>query len=302
MRIRFMILLALCIPTADRLGAQELASASPTPLPKVRIPTSSGARISRSSLNNPRSSGRRSGRPGPRSLYPWKLAIGTTVFWIGERPGSNNPTPNNRSSWDQNWQQNFGGYDDPSPANRIADRRTGDFRPKAFVPKLNPFYVALPYNDMRGGKRRKPEAARVIPWFRRASPRPGETVLRGRWIQLHRNGLSCYAQWEDCGPWCTDDWQYVFGKSPPKNKKNGAAGIDISPAVRDYLGIQSGQKVHWRFVDASQVPYGPWKRYGNHGTATSGGPDIAAQRRYLEYLRKRRDEQYRRKSASELQQ
>ena len=69
-------------------------------------------------------------------------------------------------------------------------------------------------------------------------------------------------QWEDCGPWVTDDWEFVFGTKPPKNHQNGAGGIDISPAMRDYLGMKSGEKVHWRFVEAGQVPYGPWKKYG----------------------------------------
>src|ERR1700757_1054578 len=36
--------------------------------------------------------------------YPWKTNIVTTVFWIGEQAGGNNPVPNFRSSWDLNWQ------------------------------------------------------------------------------------------------------------------------------------------------------------------------------------------------------
>ena len=40
------------------------------------------------------------------------------------------------SAWDQNWQENFGGYDDP-------DRRNG-YLPAGFMPTLNPFYIALP--------------------------------------------------------------------------------------------------------------------------------------------------------------
>ena len=79
------------------------------------------------------------------------------------------------------------------------------------------------------------------------------------------------------------------------------AGIDLSPSIRDYLGLKSGAKVHWRFVEAGQVPYGPWKKYGGSTVAGGNDPDIEAQRRYLEYLRKLRDEQYQRKSLSELQ-
>jgi hypothetical protein len=128
-------------------------------------------------------------------------------------------------------------------------------------------------------------------------PEPGKTVLKGRWIQIHRNGRSCYAQWEDCGPWVTDDWEYVFGNKPPKTKQNGAAGLDISPSVRDYLGLKSGQKVHWRFVEDGQVPYGPWKKYGQPAPGPAANPDadLAAQQKYLEYLRKLRDEEFMKK-------
>jgi hypothetical protein len=98
----------------------------------------------------------------------------------------------------------------------------------------------------------------------------------------------------------TNDWEYVFGDKPPKTKQNGAAGIDISPAVRDYLGLRSGQKVHWRFVEAGQVPHGPWKKYGTEAPAL---PDtsLIAQQRYLEYLRKLRDEEFSKKSLQQLQ-
>ena len=37
-------------------------------------------------------------RPAPGQRYPWKSDIVTTVFWIGEKPGGNNPVPNRVSS------------------------------------------------------------------------------------------------------------------------------------------------------------------------------------------------------------
>jgi hypothetical protein len=233
--------------------------------------------------------------PASRVIYPWKKAITCTIFWVGEQPTARNPTPNCKSSWDTRWALNFGGYDNPDPAARIADHVRGEFRPRGFVPRLNTFYVALPYNDVINHRAHKPEAPRVIPWFSRMNPEPGDTVLKGRWIHIHRNGRNCFAQWEDCGPWTTDDWEYVFGNKPPKNVQNGGAGIDISPAVRDYLGIKSGQKVHWRFVEASQVPYGPWKKYGQDQPTAETANELAAQQRRLEHLRKLRDENFRRK-------
>ena len=194
-------------------------------------------------------------RPG---AYPWHYDITATYFYIGELPTKNNPTPNTASSWDSAWDDNYGGFDDPNPANRCP--RT--YCPKGFIPKLNPFYVALPYNDIQKGGP-KPEAARVIPWYRRDKEGKYESVCRGMWVQIYYNGKYCFAQWEDCGPFVTDDWQYVFGGARPKNEKNNAAGIDISPAVRDYLGIPGGMaKVHWRFVDFHLVPGGPWAKFG----------------------------------------
>lgn len=200
-----------------------------------------------------------------RSLYPWKTRITASVFWIGGVPSASNPAPIHKSSWDGNWSGNFGGYDNPDPETRIADHATGEFRPKSFIPKLNPFYIALPYNDLINHTAHKPEASRVIPWFARMRPEPGKTVCKGRWVQIYRNGRSCFAQWEDSGPQLTDDWEYVFGNKPPKNSLHNQAGICISPAVRDYFGLKSGQKVHWRFVEAGQVPYGPWKNMAKAG-------------------------------------
>lgn len=198
------------------------------------------------------------------------------MFWIGEKPSGSNTTPNAKSSWDTNWMQNYGGYDDPN-------NRAPDFRPKAFVPKLNPFYFALPYNDRAAYNRTKAEAPRVIPWFRQAFERPGKTVLKGRWIAIHYQGKVCYAQWEDCGPFNTDDWQYVFGNASPRTNKNQGAGLDVSPSVRDYLSLRSGQKCDWKFVDVNEVPPGPWRTFG------SNNDFIKAQDAEVEKLRQARE-------------
>ena len=193
--------------------------------------------------------------------YPWKTDIVATVFWAGEMPTANNPTPNHQSSWDVEWAKNFGGYDNPDPA-----QRTAAFTPKGFTPGLNPFYVALPYNDCLSYKRHKPEAAKIIPWFKTSFVKPGRSVLRGTWLAIRYGNQVCYAQWEDCGPFLTDDPNYVFGTARPKNPHNKGAGIDVSPAVRDYLGMPSGATVDWRFVDVGEIPAGPWSKLGmnNH--------------------------------------
>ena len=189
--------------------------------------------------------------------FGWKRDIMTTVFWIGESPTENNPTPNNKSSWDTKWEQNFGGYDSPKPEHRIG------FRPAGFLPKQNPFYIALPYNDVgKGGT--KPEASKVIPWFHRDFVRNGKSVVKGRWIAIHHKGRIAYAQWEDTGPYRTDHWQYVFGNERPTPNRNKAAGLDVSPAVRDYLGMKGNVPTDWKFVEVWEVPRGPWSKYGQN--------------------------------------
>ncbi len=191
--------------------------------------------------------------------YPWKRDIFTTVFWIGERPTAHNPVPNNKSTWDSNWYRSFGGYDNPSPSARK------DFIPKGFIPKQNPFYCALPFNDVTRGNT-KPDVKKMVPWFKDTFVKPGQSILKGRWIAIHHGGRTCFAQWEDCGPFRTDHIGYVFGNERPRPNLNHGAGLDISPAVRDYLGLEQNQFCDWKFVEASAVPDGPWKNYGTNNT------------------------------------
>lgn len=187
------------------------------------------------------------------SKTSWQRHIRATVFWVGEEPTERNPTPNDASSWDPNWQENFGGVDDPK-------NRSG-FLPAGFLPKQTPFYVALPYNDLAPGGGHQAEAAEVIPWFWRLNKGPNTSVCHGRWLALHRNGRICYARWRDAGPYTTDDWEYVFMGKRPRPNPNGNAGIDVSPAVRDYLGMKGNELVDWKFVGDSAVPDGPWKNW-----------------------------------------
>jgi hypothetical protein len=192
-------------------------------------------------------------------LFQWRNGIVTTTFWIGEEAAKNNPVPNHASSWDVKWAENFGGTDTP---NRNA---RANYMPASFTPRQNPFYVALPYNDVQKGGH-KPEAASVIPWFKEAYKGPGKSVLKGRWIAIRYKGKVAYAQWEDCGPFRTDHWQYVFGNERPKPNLNKGAGLDVSPAVRDYLGMADTDVTDWKFVEFSEVPLGPWATHGDNNT------------------------------------
>jgi len=195
----------------------------------------------------------------PAERFPWRKEIVTTVFWIGEKPTANNPVPNLSSSWDTNWTKNYGGFDDPEKSRRH------DFIPAKFTPQQNPFYCALPYND-KAKEGHRPEAPRVVPWFKEAYQGPGVSTCKGRWIAIRKGNKVAYAQWEDAGPFRTDHWQYVFGNERPKPNLNKGAGLDVSPAIRDYLGMEDTDVTDWKFVEFSEVPHGPWSKYGDNNT------------------------------------
>ena len=241
-----------CSPEFERYAMQLRESAILRITPHMIMSPSAG----RSYANDSRSVRLRyffAGRGG------WKANITTTVFWVGEPAAINNPVANDKSAWDGGWLSSYGGYDNPNPGARV------NFVPLSFLPRQNPFYVALPYNDV-DNHHTKPEAAQVIPWFSGTFVRDGQSVCKGRWLAIRHNNRVCYAQWEDVGPFATDHWQYVFGNERPRPNRNQDAGLDVSPAVRDYLGLAGLDVCDWKFVDSRSVPAGPWTRYGDHNT------------------------------------
>ena len=153
----------------------------------------------------------------------------------------------------------YGGTDTPNAEDRL------NFVPVSFTPRQNPFYVALPYNDI-DDHHTKPEAAQVIPWFNSSFVRDGQSICKGRWVAIRHGMKVCYAQWEDVGPFQTDHWQYVFGNERPRANRNQDAGLDVSPAVREYLGLDNIDFCDWKFVDFLHVPVGPWALYGDNNT------------------------------------
>ena len=189
--------------------------------------------------------------------FPWKTDIVTTVFWVGEEQVPGKTSPQHQSVWDKDWLKSFGGVDSPDPAARH------DYIPVSFVPGQNPFYCALPYNDVEQG-RFKPEAPTVIPWFNQVHAEPGQSVCKDRWVAIRKGDRICYAQWEDCGPFRTDHFQYVFQNDRPTPNASHDAGLSVSPAVRDHLGVAQTDVTDWRFVEVSDVPPGPWRDYGEN--------------------------------------
>jgi hypothetical protein len=45
---------------------------------------------------------------------------------------------------------------------------------------------------------------------------------------------------------------------------NGGAGLDVSPAVRDYLRLNNIDVTDWKFVDVSELRPGPWGEFGEN--------------------------------------
>lgn len=185
----------------------------------------------------------------------------TTYFWVGEKASKDNGyIANNQSAWDENWETHFGGEDTPSA-------RSG-YYPAAFTPKENPFYFALPYSDIDDSGNRKTTAT-SCPLYATMKNQP-YSWCKNSWIAIQHGGKLVYAQWQDVGPFEEDDAGYVFGTSAPKNKDGVKSGLDVSPAVRGYLGLQDVDHCDWAFVPAQDVPAGPWKQI----TTTNFGDSI----------------------------
>jgi hypothetical protein len=186
--------------------------------------------------------------------YPLHRNITTTTFWIGEESGPDNHyIPNTMSAWDSKWTEHFGGVDDPNNRN--------GYLPAAFTPNENPFYFGVPYNDFDENGNRKQDVQTVIPWASERIWSADESICKNRWVKIVKGDKTAYAQWEDVGPFGEDDTGYVFGSTAvPRSEINNHAGLDVSPAVRDYLGLSGMDACDWQFVDANDVPDGPWKQ------------------------------------------
>jgi hypothetical protein len=186
----------------------------------------------------------------PKNTYPWKTGIITTMFWIGEGSTPISSTTNVQSSWDEDWMSNNHGSDSPYNRNGYASG--------SHASTLNPFYIALPFNDLAF-----PDKAReYVPrsWHRESRDGKQVSACKDRWVWIkNAQGRSCFAQWEDVGPLTYDNAEYVFGSERPTGLGDNRAGLDVSPAVAQYLGIDGKNRITaWRFVDDEDVRPGPW--------------------------------------------
>jgi hypothetical protein len=139
-------------------------------------------------------------------------------------------------------------------------------------PRENPFYLDLPYDDLNDPTGYA-QRCRVIPW----ANDPGYaghctdrsfSYMKNRWVKITGpNGHTCYGQNEDAGPShdrLYHDARYVFGHTDarPAQTHFNNAGMDVSPALNGCLGYtdldDDHDKVTWQFIDAADVPHGPW--------------------------------------------
>jgi hypothetical protein len=195
----------------------------------------------------------------PKNVYPWKSRIITTEFWIGEGSTPISSTDNVESAWDENWRDSNGGSDTPGERDESSPNGYG---PAHHAANVNPFYVALPFNDLAFPDK----ARRWLPagWYR--PPRNGRQVsaCQHRWVEIkNAQGDVCYAQWEDVGPLRYDHAEYVFGDERPIGLGDDHAGLDVSPAVFEYLNLDQKRTnmTSWRFVDDADVQPGAWLKY-----------------------------------------
>jgi Bacterial Ig domain len=235
--------------------------------------TGAGRRLSKLVVSAPRAVVVANPAPAT-SVYPIHTDITSTVFWIGEPKGNGSSESNALSAYDDDWERHYGGYDNyqvvrgpPTYANDLG-----------FTPAENPFYLDLPYDDVNNPKAFA-DRCRVVPWAGRypASDCGNQefSYMKNQWVKIWRTvagtTYTAYGQIEDAGPYVYDDEAYVFGDTDarPESELANNAGMDVSPALRDYLhftGVdladqQNGDsnKVSWQFVDPGDVPAGPWK-------------------------------------------
>ena len=234
--------------------------------------------------------------------YPWHNNIVATTFWIGEIFDENLADGSQVcSAYDSSWAYHYSGLNIGKVSENssgcsgsivggcdgVIENKNGNqtcqtesraksngYFPTQFVPKENPFYLDLPYDDLNDAVAFS-NRCQDIPWANEKSyvghcTDKNFSYMKNRWVKMiGPNGNTCYGQIEDAGPshdGLYHDTKYVFGigDTRPLQKEFNNAGLDVSPALNGCLGFSEldGQddKVSWQFINDTSVPDGPWKR------------------------------------------
>ena len=206
-------------------------------------------------------------------MYPKHTNIISTTFWVGEIFDPNASDGSQViSTYDSGWLAHYGGCDGVVVRSDCqTEQRTASngYFPTSMTPKQNPFYLDLPFDDVNDPGAFAQRAA-VIPWandpgYAGKATDDSFSYMKNRWVAITKAGRTCYGQIEDAGPGEYNDAAYVFGSGDqrPANSRYNSAGMDVSPALNGCLKFSdlNGEDDHvdWQFVDAADVPAGPWR-------------------------------------------
>lgn len=206
--------------------------------------------------------------------HPWHRDVVAATFWVGEILDPKAIDGSQEiSAYDSQWMANYGGCDGVVEAGvcQTEPRHASNgFFPQQMTPSQNPFYLDLPFDDINN-PRAFAMRGDVVPWaddpgYRGRAEDKKFSFMKNRWVELRKDGRTCYGQIQDAGPALYDDAAYVFSDDdtrPASTKFNGA-GLDVSPALNGCLGFSEldglNDRVDWRFVQDTAVPDGPWTR------------------------------------------
>jgi len=245
--------LSIILSTVPRPGPTASPSGSPSGSPSASPTPTTG----------PTPTGTPSPTAPVAGAYPWHTGIVSTTFWVGEIFDPNAADGSQvYSTYDSAWMDSYGGCDGVRTAN--------GYFPTQLTPKENPFYLDLPFDDLNDTQAFATRE-QVVPWAGQAAyagSAGDDTVslMKNRWVRIRSNGQTCYGQIEDAGPGQYHDAAYVFGADDarPANKKFNGAGMDVSPALNGCLRFSDingeNDTVDWQFVEAADVPTGPWTK------------------------------------------
>ena len=157
-------------------------------------------------LSSPISAGKR------RTPTSGRWASSRPCFGSAQRRTRTSVPPTTMASaWDEQLASRAtGGSDNPNDRN--------GYSPADHAPTVNPFYIALPFNDLAfPDKARRRLPAGLASAATRTASKP-VSACKDRWVEIKTEdgtGHICYAQWEDVGPLRYDHAEYVFGDERP---------------------------------------------------------------------------------------
>ena len=105
-------------------------------------------------------------------------------------------------------------------------------------------------------------------------PEPGKTVCKGRWVQIYRGGRSCYASGRiaDHGRRTTGNLSSATSRRRPRRMVRLGSIFRRRSAIT--LALKSGEKVHWRFVEAGTGSIRAVEKIWS-GSSCGRDPDLA---------------------------